>query len=613
MGFGSAYDIAWHEGEVAMHKLMHVPGQENPNSPFLSPGAGYMVSKAPLLALGTLDEEGRPWTTIFGGKDGFARPIAQSTIGLRTLVDREYDPVIQVLLGRADDEPVTMDGEGKMVGGLTIDLETRMRVKLHGRMLAGALGAQNKGDSVAEAQLVIKIDKSLGNCPKYLNSKEIVPATPKPKLISDSPKLPIQAVALLEKADMFFMSSFQRKVDMDTNHRGGPPGFVRMISNDESGAVLVYPEYSGNRLYESLGNLRTTPLAGITVPDFDTGDVLYFTGKTEVLIGAAASSVLPRSNLAVKVTITSSRFLETGLSFRGISGERSPYNPPVRYAATEKMAPGTAISQPSNNYVSLVSSTKLTPTISRFRFRFDDPSRALTWNPGQYAMLDFSDDLDIGWSHMRDGDPRSLNDDYLRTFTISSSPSPITQRGSTNQEFELTIRRVGKATDWLFRQASKTRLREKLRLPLKGFEGEFRFDKRDGAVAFIAGGIGITPVLGQIESMDAKQLRLLWTIGMADIGLVADTLKRFPQLVGVATLFLTGKDKSLGGKEQRILGDIVETGVKIERRRIAREDVDRINDEKGVDEWYMCVGPGLKSSVLNWLAGKRIVYEDFAY
>lgn len=612
MGFGSPYDLPWHTGEVAMQKLMHVSGQGNPNSPFLTPGAGYMVSRAPLLALGTLDEDGKPWTTVFGGESGFARPIAQSTIGIRTMVDGEYDPVIQALFGEADEEPVMIQGNRKIVGGLTIDLETRMRVKLHGRMLAGALEAPEKAGAVAEAQMAIKIDKSLGNCPKYLNSKEIIPAIPKPKLISDSPYLPAQAVALLEKADMFFISSFQSKGDMDTNHRGGPPGFVRVISNDESGAVLVYPEYSGNRLYETLGNLQSTPLAGITVPDFDTGDVLYLTGKTEVLIGVAASSILPRSNLAVKITITSSRFVETGLSFRGIAGERSPYNPPVRYAATEKLTPGTAISQFSNNYVSITSATQLTPTISRFRFRFDDPSRALLWKPGQYATLDFSNDLDIGWSHMRDDDPRSLNDDYLRTFTISSPPSPMTQTGLANLEFELTIREVGKATELLFRQASKTRLREKFRLPLKGFEGEFRFEKRaDGVLPFIAGGIGITPVLGQIEGMDVKQLRLLWTIGMVDIGLVEDTLKRYPQLAGVTTLFLTGKP--INEEERGLLSELVDTGVKIERRRIEKKDVDLANEEKGVEEWYMCVGPGLKSSVLNWLAGKRIVYEDFAY
>ena len=47
---------------------------------------------------------------------------------------------------------------------------------------------------------------------------------------------------------------------MGTNHRGGSPGFVRVASNKPGpgGCTLVYPEFSGNRLYQTLGNLYTT-------------------------------------------------------------------------------------------------------------------------------------------------------------------------------------------------------------------------------------------------------------------------------------------------------------------------------------------------------------------
>lgn len=408
------------------------------------------------------------------------------------------------------------------------------------------------------------------------------------------------------------MSSSDGIEDVDTNHRGGPAGLVRVISNDPSGAVIVYPEYSGNRMYESLGNLKMNPLAGITVPDFDTGDVLYLTGKTQILIGKDAASVLLRSNLAVKVTITSARFVEKGLTFKGIPGELSPYNPPVRYAANEKVVPGSQAIEQSSNYATLVSTTKLTPTISRFRFSINDPSTTAPWKPGQYATLAFEDYLDQGYSHMRDEDPQSLNDDFLRTFTVSSPPS---QSGKTDEEFELTIRKVGKATNFLFQQQKRGKLRGGFQLPLRGFGGEFRFAKKEagGVIPIIAGGIGITPVLGQIESMDLKQLRLLWGIGIEDIGLVAETLRRYPQLKESTTIFLSGEDADLELHELKLLKDVLSMGVKVERRRIEKRDVDRVNGEKGVDEWYMCVGPRLKGSVLNWLAGRRVVYEDFGY
>jgi NADPH-dependent ferric siderophore reductase len=399
--------------------------------------------------------------------------------------------------------------------------------------------------------------------------------------------------------------------DMDTNHRGGPPGFVRVVSNSPSGAVIVYPEYSGNRLYQTLGNLQTTPLAGLAIPDFDTGDVLYLTGTTEVLIHADAAALLPRSNLAVKITITESKFVEKGLAFKGVLGERSPYNPSVRYATTEKITPGTNLTPESTTRASLTQVTKLTPTISRFRFRISTPPSAnsgpMSWQPGQYATLSFADDLDSGYSHMRDDDPKSLNDDYMRTFTVSSPPSS----SSSDNEFDLTIRRVGRVTEYLFRQNA----RAGHEVPLRGFEGEFRFEsKPPGSILpFIAGGIGITPVLGQLNSIPISQLKLLWTVNIVDIGLVADTFKTYPQLPAQTTLFITGEDADVDEEERTLLKEVGASGARVERRRLQKKDVEEVDGMGGIEEWYMCVGPRLKSNVLNWLSGKRVVYEDFGY
>lgn len=156
--------MPWHAGEERMHDLMHLPPQLNPGSPFLTPGAAYMLFHSPILSLGALDSENRPWTTVWGGESGFARPVAESAIDVRALVDRKYDPVAQALLGGGkDEESVDKATEGKMVGGLAIDLETRQRVKLYGRMLGGALvGKGKKSAGVGEARLVVRIDESLG-------------------------------------------------------------------------------------------------------------------------------------------------------------------------------------------------------------------------------------------------------------------------------------------------------------------------------------------------------------------------------------------------------------------------------------------------------------------
>ena len=263
-----------------------------------------------------------------------------------------------------------------------------------------------------------------GNCPKYINKKSLLPRnnTPlsaenydqddeqeqslsHPHWLSKSTSLSVPSLNLLSKADMFFISASVRGSNMSTNHRGGSPGFVRIAQNDNSGVTLVYPEFSGNRYYQTLGNLFVTPKAGLVFPDFDTGDVLYMTGTTQILFGKDAAAVLPRSNVAVKIHLDSARFVPNGLSFRGRLGERSPYNPPVRYLSSERSLPDVQAKDSKTVYIKLIARDVLTPSIARLKFSVSDPEAAGRWKPGQYVAMAFEDELSLGYSHMNDDDP----------------------------------------------------------------------------------------------------------------------------------------------------------------------------------------------------------------
>lgn len=438
---------------------------------------------------------------------------------------------------------------------------------------------------------------------------------PRPKLISDSPQLPQEALELLARIDTLFVASSHANDSMDSNIRGGSPGFVRVLSNDSAGAVIVYPEYSGNRLYQTLGNLQTTPLAGYAIPDFELGNILYITGKTEVLVGKEAAKILPRSNLAVKVSVTAARYVENGVSFRGETMQRSPYNPEVRYLTSEKPAPGSQLPDDADTRIILVKKDVITPSINRFRFKTSDPSVVLKWIPGQYATVSFRDELDMGYSHMRDDDPTSINDDYIRTFTVSSHPG----RNLAKNEFEITARKKGNATSHLFRASE----RSGLELSLRGFDGSFRFEKpksnrsvgHDNSILpFIAGGIGITPVLAQLPDIDMSRLKLLWSVSTKDIGLVYDVFEQFPTLPNTTTLFLTSGsptlEKDMDANDKKSLDSVTSSGAKIERRRLTREDLSAVPH---ADVWYLCAGTELKTAATNWLTGKNVVYEDFNY
>ena len=146
-----------------------MPEMDNPTIPMLSPQASNMLQRAPLLAFGTLDSEGRPWTTVWGGRTGFSRPLGNSTIGIRTFVALKLDPVVDVLVGQGvEGEIVKEEGEGRLLSGLAIDLDTRKRVKLAGRMVAGTLGSVHEDDAAKDdsrqgvLQIVARIDETLG-------------------------------------------------------------------------------------------------------------------------------------------------------------------------------------------------------------------------------------------------------------------------------------------------------------------------------------------------------------------------------------------------------------------------------------------------------------------
>ena len=587
-----------------MHKLLEIPYRDNPTSTMLTPQAAYRLQQAPLLAIGTLDSQGRPWTTLWGGDQGFSEMLGGGIIGTRTLVDSKHDPVVQALLGHAEDGEM-VPGNEKMIAGLTIDLMERKRVKIFGRMIAGCVNslASNEGHSEAreslkvqnQIQLITKIEQSLGNCPKYLNQYDIRPALVNSSLLSQSDKLSEEAKALILNSDMFFLTTSVTK-DMDTNHRGGPAGFTRILSDTE----IIYPEYSGNRLYQSLGNLLVNPKIGITFPNYETGDVLYITGNTEVLVSGDAASLLPGSNLAVKIKIEEVRLVAQGLPLRGTRKVPSPYNPLVRTLPSEGNLKASLL--PVRKSAQLVKKVKLGPTICRFTFSVPD---GVEYSPGQWVAFDFSEHLNIGYSHMREDDPRSLNDDFVRTFTISSAPSAA----GHDKEFDITIRNVGVVTNYLFHQND----RADFEVPIVGIGGEFVIeqdgDKNGKVTPFIAGGVGITPFLGQIGNLNlhSDRLRLLWTTRSMDTELVLRTFEEHPKLAHCTEVFLTGSKQTSEADDK--VRQLQQKGAKVHNRRMEKADLDIQN----AGSYYLCAGGPLRKQLLSWLEGRVVVFENFDY
>lgn len=71
--------------------------------------------------------------------------------------------------------------------------------------------------------------------------------------------------AFIEDASYFFLATSTGE-HTDCSYKGGPKGFVRIIAPDK----LIFPDYDGNRMYKSLGNIVDNPNIGMLFMRFDS-------------------------------------------------------------------------------------------------------------------------------------------------------------------------------------------------------------------------------------------------------------------------------------------------------------------------------------------------------
>jgi predicted pyridoxine 5'-phosphate oxidase superfamily flavin-nucleotide-binding protein len=69
----------------------------------------------------------------------------------------------------------------------------------------------------------------------------------------------------IERSSFFFLATADADGRPDCSFKGGLPGFVRVIAPD----VLVFPDYDGNGMFKSLGNIRANPHVGLLFISFE--------------------------------------------------------------------------------------------------------------------------------------------------------------------------------------------------------------------------------------------------------------------------------------------------------------------------------------------------------
>ena len=105
--------------------------------------------------------------------------------------------------------------------------------------------------------------------------------------------------AFIGGVGFFFMATADDKGAPDCSFKGGPPGFVRVAAPD----LLVFPDYDGNGMFKSLGNLLVNPQVGLLfIAMGEAPKRLRVNGTAEVVRDDRAMAAIPGAQLLVKVT-----------------------------------------------------------------------------------------------------------------------------------------------------------------------------------------------------------------------------------------------------------------------------------------------------------------------
>ena len=288
----------YHEGELAVQTRAGVAeraaAMEDAFGTEVPPVAAEFLAAQPWIVLGAADAHDRMWASVLYGRPGFVTVPSPSTIHIAAH-PLNGDPLADALNGP--------------VGGIALEPGTRRRMRLNGQAWT------------ADDGVTIELEQVYSNCPKYIATRYISAVAPARPARHAGTSLDARAVELLGAADTAFVATRAPGHGVDASHRGGNPGFLRVVDAN----TLLFPDYTGNSMFNTLGNIALDSATGLTTVDPETGTTLYLSGRAEILWD---EDVFPSAQRVVRLTVEESVRLDHAAPLRW-ELERPARNPPV--------------------------------------------------------------------------------------------------------------------------------------------------------------------------------------------------------------------------------------------------------------------------------------------
>jgi predicted pyridoxine 5'-phosphate oxidase superfamily flavin-nucleotide-binding protein len=226
--------------------------------PDLAGGASKFLAAGTFAVLTARDDNGWLWASPLIGRPGFVHAGATVLrIGARPQLG---DPLHHLPAGQS-------------IGMIAIDFATRRRMRVNGTL-----------SGVHADGLTVDVDQAYGNCPQYIAQRDLVidPPTAMPaRDVRRGTLLSDDDTTLIEKSDTFFLGTTHPERGSDASHRGGTAGVVRVVGPNS----LWWPDYPGNNMFNSFGNLAVDDTAALLFTDFTTGSTVQLSGGAAVKWG----------------------------------------------------------------------------------------------------------------------------------------------------------------------------------------------------------------------------------------------------------------------------------------------------------------------------------------
>lgn len=248
-----------HEGEVVVQRRAGITREGLGSASVgvrLPDIAREFLGQQRMLIVGGRDCDGLVWATAVYGEAGFVRAHGERTVIVEALPLPE-DPLTPAL----DDD--------HEIAAIAIEPATRRRMRINGRV-------RRDGD-----RLIVTADQVFANCPKYIqprmmHGRLIATAGASARRTTD---LGPTHARLIADADTFFVATHAAGHGADVSHRGGSPGFVALSAS----GMVSWPEYRGNSMFMTLGNLALDPTCGLLFLDWAHGRyALRLTGRARI-------------------------------------------------------------------------------------------------------------------------------------------------------------------------------------------------------------------------------------------------------------------------------------------------------------------------------------------